>query len=365
MLTSVINPKVLVLLSEMINMVPPGQSHYSRVMLPYCDEVCQESRVCKEPGIICDKPQFEEWQFEEMKKNLGKYYSPDMDPVLKEQSYSRAETYEEGLVRYLTIAQAAYEVSIEKTMTSEERKIYYTECGKWNKSEQCSNLRSEKPWKWGGDELAFGLITIANHESSFRRDVHSGNGELAMGDCIYVKNGQRTHKNDPGAKRVCRSACLNQIKFQFNENIGELTSRHGVKQENLIGLDLSSTKECFSVSADLFAKQRGWCELSISGDHNLDWVTQIFSAYGTGSSCAAYEKTETNNQNVGNDMVLLTNKPNRAIAGWVKVRSHTFWNAFNHRRKLKNKHLDALNNIIDNYTIFDVPRWLELKISGT
>lgn len=360
---SALNPKVLILLSEMIHMIPPGNSSYSRVMIPYCNQECQESKICEKPTIECKTPKYEEWYFEEMKENLGEHYNPNMDEMLKNQSFSRTETYEEGLIRYLTIAQAAYEVSIEKTMNSDERKFYYKKCGKWSNSKICSNLREQKPWKWAGDELAFALLTLAKHESSFRRDVHSGEGKLSMGDCIYMKNGQRTHKNDPEAERVCRSACLNQMKFFVNEETGELGTKFGTTQEDIVGIDLNSTKACFSLSADLFSKHRGWCSLKISGDNNTDWALQAFTAYGTGSTCVSYQPRPKRETEPSTELVKLT-KFERELNPKFTVRSNTFWTAFNHRRPLRNKHKVTLEKITNNYTQFDIPNWLENKLAG-
>lgn len=365
-----LNPKVLTLVSEMIYMIGPGNSHYSRVMLPYCDEKCQEERLCDSPNLKCKEPEFEEWHYNKLIENyklrFGEAFDEAMEKDAKKRSFSRVETTEEGLLRYLTIAQAAFEVSRELTMNSADRELY-KECKLWIKrpdGTECTNLRKRKPWKWRGDELTFLLIALAKHEGSFRRDVHSGDDEFARGDCGYYKDGKRVSSKDPEAERICRSVCLMQIKLDVLPN-GTQKTIYGYSADDLVGTDLASTKRCFTVGARYLAKQRGWCGLKLSGKHDRsDWAANTFAAYGTGGICAPYKKSKSKKIDKNGLVLLNQKKPQKEV--WPKNRSNTFWTAFNKRRPLKSADKEIIKNLLMEYQpkpLLPPPTWLTTRVN--
>lgn len=96
-------------------------------------------------------------------------------------------------------------------------------------------------WRGDADDLARTVVTIAYHESGFRRDVHAGRGYLGVGDCI-----------EKDKKRVCRSFCLMQISTGGPEG-----KQHGERGRDLVGTDDAATDRCFTVGVKALAKVKG------------------------------------------------------------------------------------------------------------
>lgn len=227
------------LLAMMITIAPPGGSAHSVVPEPSCGSA---------PGApACDLTPAPRW---------SPFYN----------AFVRRETREEALHRYLLIAKA-----IEKTA------IAMTTPGKREDG-------SEEPprWPWAASELAQALLTIANHESGFRRDVHSGVGPNALGDCVYWDiRGRRVsleHARAQGSalRTSCRSVCLMQI------NTGGLDkARFGYSGKEMVGLDEASTERCFAAGAQAFAEARARC----AATRMPNWFARSVTSYGTGALC--------------------------------------------------------------------------------
>lgn len=154
--------------------VLPGRSLYS--VVPASPD---EPRPCKqENDPRCRRP----------------WFSPDRG------GYVRVETYEEGLARYWTIAQATRDAAQGK--------------------------------RW----LIRYMLASMRYESGFRRDVHAG---AAKGD-----------RN--------RSWCLGQLMFGTN---GErYLSKYGWKVKDLVGVDYAPTRRCLTIMAHYFTRAKNYCD---------------------------------------------------------------------------------------------------------
>lgn len=239
------------LLAMMVTVAPPGQSAHSVVVEPSCGT---------DPAKpACDLAPAPRW---------SPYYK----------AYVRRETKEEALRRYLLIARV-----IEKTATVMSAPVKLDD-----------GTEKPAPWPWSVSDLALSLVTIANHESGFRRDVHSGVGPSALGDCAYWDiRGRRIspeHARAVGAaaRTSCRSVCLMQI------NTGGLErARFGYMGKEMVGLDEASTERCFAAGAQAFAEARARC----AATRMHDWFARSVTSYGTGALCekdAAWTEARVN-----------------------------------------------------------------------
>lgn len=215
-----------VILSAVLALVPPGQSPFSLVPLPECGgpvlrlgdlPTGPEPAACSAQGVA--------WS-----SHHG--------------ALVRLETADEGRARYETIARALEAVSLEATTPA----------------------AGERPlWPWARRELVAGLLTIARHESGFRRDVHEGVGPAALGDCSTGRDGVRR----------CRSVCLVQVQT------GGLDGRRGGwLGRDLVGLDVDSTSRCLRAGAELLSRSRHACA------RGGDWFAPSVALYGSGRSCS-------------------------------------------------------------------------------
>lgn len=222
----------------MIALAPPGQAALSVVLEPSCGAL---------PGKpTCDiMPQ------------------PSWSPFYK--TFVRAESRAEALKRYLVIARAIEGVSASLT----------------NAPPRDSGKPAPLSWAGSSEELALSLVTIAYHESSFRRDVHSGVGPYALGDCAYWdRTGRRVPASEARKQGVagtnCQSVCLMQL------NTGGLSgTRFDVKGSDLVGLDQASTERCFAAGARALAEARARCAASVSDG----WFARSVGSYVTGDLC--------------------------------------------------------------------------------
>jgi len=214
------------ILAAMLALVAPGQSPFSVVPLPECGgpvlrladlPAGPEPAACSAPGVT--------WS-----SHHG--------------ALVRRESEAEARARYTTIARALDAVSLEATTAPE----------------------GERPiWPWPRRELVAGLLTIARHESGFRRDVHEGVGPAALGDCSRRRDGSRT----------CRSVCLVQVQT------GGLDGRRGGwLGRDLVGIDPESTARCLRAGAELLARSRWSCARS-----GGEWFAPTVALYGSGVSC--------------------------------------------------------------------------------
>jgi hypothetical protein len=231
------------LLAMMIAVAPPGQSDRSVVVEPACGTT---------PGKpACDITPPPTW---------SRSYK----------AFVHKETRGEALQRYLIIARAIERVSLE--MTAPE--------------ERGDGAEGPPPWPWAPEELARALVTIAHHESSFRRDVHLGVGPFALGDCTYWDaRGRRVgleRAREPGVVATsCQSVCLMQL------NTGGLErARFGFLGKEMVGLDEASTERCFIAGARALVEARARC----AATRSAAWFARSVASYGTGGPCETEER---------------------------------------------------------------------------
>jgi hypothetical protein len=228
------------LLAAMIALASPGQSAYSVVPL----SACGDSPV--KPA--CDQTPRPVWS-----------------PLYG--AFVRQENREEGLRRYLDIARSIQKVAEDAT-----------------KPTTVDGAPQPAMWPWSAEDLARGLATIAFHESGYRRDVQTGVGKNALGDCGYYNGkGQKVGAEEAratGAQYLCRSVCLVQI------NTGGLSgTRYGLTGKDLVGLDRAAVEKCFSAGARAFANARGRCAQTRTDG----WFKKTIASYGTGKDCETDE----------------------------------------------------------------------------
>ncbi len=160
------------ILSLMLSCQPPGQSVYSEV------GVEQDAPApCYDPSIMCNPPRWSELH----------------------QEWVRYETWDEGLSRYWTIAQAL------------------------------KDSAGESRW------LTMALLVAAFHESGFRRDVHSGANHRDPRGTIHEDHGD--------------SFCLIQRHLD----------RKGEAGMQLVGVDREATRRCFDAGAEVMKRARWAC----------------------------------------------------------------------------------------------------------
>jgi len=289
------------ILASMLKMLMPGHSLYSQVPISTCDEACQSTPLCdNKADWRCVKPLFDKDLYEKYSDEL----KDDKEAILR--SFTRPETFEEGLVRYAIIATAAGEVS-EKTnrnlckkqcdnakynaygLCSSQTDNALKQCNDDtdNQSNACHNqCITDTPWLWSRKESIYMALTAAEEESGFRADVHGGTGSAGKGDCKWAhEDGLPAPAWSKNAHRVpgsCKSVCLGQI------NIGAGTVMPwGWTADDLIGVDLGSTERCFTVITKVMSLSKNQC---IHTQGNKDIAKATFAAYGSGSSCVIRQK---------------------------------------------------------------------------
>lgn len=266
------------ILGIMLQLMPPGQSVYSQVPLPHCDQQCQQTPLCSNPqSFRCSKPRFDRQLYARHVTAMqaqGVSFSEAQDRA-RPLSYTRPETYEEGLVRYQIIAEAIVDVSGKMT-----HKLCLDACQ--GEQEVCEEHCSRSaPWPRSRKELALLMVTVTRAESGWRSDVHSGFGRAARGDCDFVDAaGKPALPWTEGARMVagsCKSVCVGQIN----------TGAHGsnIEPESLVGVDYASTTRCLTMTAKTLTKSYHYCTSPIM-PWPEDWAGATFSAYGHGSSCS-------------------------------------------------------------------------------
>jgi hypothetical protein len=139
-------------------------------------------------------------------------------------AHTRAETYDEGVVRYAMIARVIAEVA-----------------------------EDEKRWSYPPGQLWRYLVTIAFHESGFRRDIHAGRGRAALGDC-------RSRRGPKGPVRIAGS-CRSHGLFQTLFSSPKRTKHFGFGAEQVIGVDRAATKRATVVAASALERFAKGCEV--------------------------------------------------------------------------------------------------------
>jgi hypothetical protein len=285
----------------MLKMLMPGHSMFSQVPISICDESCQTKTLCDNPADWrCKKPLYDKDLYEKYLHELG----DEKEATLR--SFTRPETFEEGVVRYSIIATAAAEVSEQMTRHLCKKRCDIASSNAYglcsdvkiedtkqcqddteNQSNVCYNqCVIDSPWLWTRKEIAYMGLTVLKEESGFRADVHGGTGPAGKGDCKWAyENGAPAPAWAKNAHRVpgtCKSVCLGQI------NIGEGTIMPwGWTADDLIGVDLASTKRCFSAVTKIMSLSKNQC---LRSQGNKDIAKATFAAYGSGSSCTIRQK---------------------------------------------------------------------------
>lgn len=231
------------LLAGMIGLAQPGLSPYSVVAQPACGDDPRKA--------ACDA--------------TGWPSKPVWSPLYA--AFVRQETREEALKRYLDIAKSIEKVAEDAT-----------------KATTVDGVEQPAMWPWDAIDMGRALATIAFHESGLRRDVQTGIGKSALGDCGYWNaKGQKVGAEEAratNAQYLCRSVCLVQI------NTGGLNgTRYGLSGKDLVGLDRAAIEKCFSAGARAFANARGRCAPTKTDD----WFKKTIASYGTGKACETDE----------------------------------------------------------------------------
>lgn len=203
------------ILAAMLMLQAPGRSIYSQVVV----EADAPAPCDDQYSLLCRPPRWSD----------------------AHQAYTVAETWEQGLVRYATIAKQI------------DVAIRY---GKGGKGEWVAPT----DWLW-----RYAVVTAYN-ESGFRRDVHSGVGSAARGDCDWTgPRGKRTRI--PGS---CKSHGL------FQRLLGRGTTREGWSGDDITGLDdLSTWRAVYDAVRNL---DRSYAYCSTRGPRPLHGC--VFATYG-------------------------------------------------------------------------------------
>jgi hypothetical protein len=231
------------ILAGMIGLAQPGLSPYSVVPQPACGD--NPVKPACETASLTIKPVW--------------------SPLYA--AFVRQETRDESLQRYLDIAKSIQKVAEDAT-----------------KPTSVDGAEQAAMWPWAVEDMARALATIAFHESGYRRDVQTGIGKSALGDCGYWNaKGQKVGAEEAratSAQYICRSVCLVQV------NTGGLTgTRYGLTGKELVGLDRASIEKCFSAGARAFANARARC----AATQTDDWFKKTIASYGTGKACETDE----------------------------------------------------------------------------
>jgi hypothetical protein len=312
-----VNQYVEALLAGMISMMPPGYSMYSQVPIAYCDEQCQETKLCDDPSKWrCRKPRLDYVVWQDMTTDLVENMNMPFEQAsakAKFLSYTRPETYDEGLVRYVIIAPALWDASLRMTQP-----YCKTQCHEAKFEDKQEHYACHKrclkgsAWRWARKPLAYLTMTVFGKESGFRADVHGGVTPQGLGDCTWKRDGRWAKPASPGARPIlstCRSFCLGQA------NLG----RHGYVKFNgnrwagldLVGIDYDSTSRCTKIAMKNLSRARLYCTGRLAPRQN-DWAAATLSGYGTGGTIAS----------------------GGCSSKRLTKRATTFWKQYNHPREL-------------------------------
>jgi len=239
------------ILAALIFLQAPGKSIYSRVEVSEGSafavlgdvnkstafKLLQDDEIpnqCKQQGnVACSKPSLLDVSYNGTNIRTA---------------WQRTETYDEGVLRYATIAK-----SIHAELTDPDRG--------WS-------FPVGQSWRF--------LVTIAYHESGFRRDIHSGLGSAALGDCDWTgPRGKRKR-----VKGSCRSHGLFQTLFDH-------PSRKRIKgylARQIVGTSAERTRRQVFIAATHLDRLHAYC--TSHGPRPFHGC--VFASYGgvTGTSDA-------------------------------------------------------------------------------
>lgn len=220
------------ILAIMIALQAPGRSIYSQIVVaegsgPTCDD---------KTSLLCAAPR----------------QNPAWDAP------TRPETRDEGLHRYWTIAKGIEAVARRSTWQKgsgcqRSRVMRWTKRAK--PDDKCDKLHVERPWNGTEEQLQRYLITVAYHESGFRRDIHAAKGLRSMGD-------------------AGRSICLGQIM----KTRRSWKSTRGYSHRSLAGVDAGATARCLETASDYLGHARDYCASPYGPE--ATGITCILGTYG-------------------------------------------------------------------------------------
>lgn len=303
------------LLAAMISIIPPGQSSFSQVPLEFCDAECQATPRCEnEHDFRCKPPTLDKGLYLQAQDDLLAQGVPKEQALAEAYtaSFTRPETYEEGLARYFVIATAITEAAKKnsygaclaerqcKEKVDRELQACYASCSRTAR------------WQRSTKQLAWALLTVSSFESGWRSDVQAGVGSHGRGDCRWEKDNKPTKAWTEGGRpllNTCNSYGLNQAWFGNPARALE-TAFALVEYSDVLGLDYAATVTSFNLAATHLLRAHGLCKGSAG-----DWAWSMFSLYGSGASCEVPS---------------------------AKKRSARFWQLLTHPPEMLQKHKDAL-----------------------
>lgn len=115
-------------------------------------------------------------------------------------------------------------------------------------------------WRWAPIQLIRSSVTIAEHESRFRRDVHAGK------------------------KRGGGAVCLTQID-------PAVAAMFDWQPESLVGVNEEATERCFRAEVVILAKARLLAERECSTAKH--WFAPSVAVYGSGKGCVPHGRWAT------------------------------------------------------------------------
>lgn len=267
----------MIMLAKLLAIAPPGQTSLSQTPIPVCDIECQQTPQCdNRHHWRCKVPSFSKDLYYLHYSKLVKSGMEEEEASEKARlkAFTRAETYEEGFVRYAIIARAIDEVSKQSTYGLCTKKCTDNSC-----KEKCKQTAL---WRGSRENLAHIMLVVINQESGQRSDVHGGTGTYGRGDCVW-KNAKGkvvpafTKKAYP-VPGTCQSIGLGQRKLGKGKTI------EGWTADDIVGLDLKHTKRSLTVMARGLSKARNIC--TRWGRKTVKRLPKaVFSAYGSGVSC--------------------------------------------------------------------------------
>lgn len=309
------------LIATMISFVPPGFSAHSQIPIPVCDEQCQQTPLCDNPtSWRCKPPILNTSRQHDMALDYANTTGASYDEAMeyaKPYSFTRPETYEEGLARYYVIASAARAVSLKMNQP-----YCKSQCAKLKEEKEVirchKSCRKSSPWVWTRKELEYLIITVIKLESGYRADVHGGTPPKGRGDCTWERDGKRVapwSKDAYPVMKTCRSVCLGQINLGTTGRVSYMGNTWYAN--DLPGVDFASTERCLTAVAKVLSRSRLYCNGPLA-PRTTDWAAATFSMYGSGNRCDS-EK--------------------------LMKRSGSFWTAYNYARPLQPKAVESFKDL--------------------
>lgn len=235
-----------VILAAMLFLQPPGKSIYSRVEVEADSAPAIMAEIdgtkafrllrdgeepptqCLQPGnVACSKPAARDVSHNGVNLRVA---------------YVRSETYDEGVVRYATIAQAISQELDE---------------GAWT-------FPAGQSWRF--------LVTIAYHESGFRRDIHSGYGSAALGDCKW--------QGEIGKSKRLKNSCRSHGLFQTLFDPPQRRKILGFRGRDIVGTSVERTRRQVRVALSHLDRLHTYC--SFHGPK--PYKACVLASYGGGVS---------------------------------------------------------------------------------